>query len=100
MFSGRGRRRLRVPSSPRWRISPTPRRAPEAPAVGREFVRADRLAAAQAQLLLDGRRVDDHISRRLRRGVHHDLDARVDVAAAPQERDDVSVADHAPGLRN
>ena len=91
MFSGRGRGRLRVPSSPRGRVAPTPRRAPEALAVGRELVRPDGFAAAQAQLLLDGRRVDDHVARRLRRGVHHDLDARVDVAAAPQERDDITI---------
>ena len=100
MFSNWWRRRLRVPSSPRWRIAPTPRRAPEALAVGRKLVCSHRLAAAQAQLLLDGSRVDDHISRRLRRGVDHDLDARVDVAAAPQERDDVAVADDASRLRN
>ena len=100
MFSGRRRWRLGVPSSSRVRVAPTPRRAPEALAVGREFVRPDGFAAAQAQFFLDRRRVDDHVSRRLRRGVDHDLDARVDVAAAPQERDDVAVADDAPGLRN
>ena len=100
MFSDRRRWRLGVPSSSRGRVAPTPRRAPEALAVGREFVCPDGFAAAQAQLLLDGRRVNNHISGRLRRGVDHDLDARVDVAAAPQERDDVAVADDAPRLRN
>ena len=98
MFNGRRRRRLRVPSSPRGRVAPTPRRAPEALAVGRELVCSHRLAATQAQLLLDGRRVDDHISWRLRRGVDHDLDARVDVAAAPQERDDVAITHNAPSF--
>ena len=100
MFSGRGGRRLRVPSPARWRISPTPRRGPEALAVGREFVRPDGFAAAQAQFFLDGSRVDDHRARRLRRCVHHDLHARMDVAAAPQERNHITITNNAPSFRD
>ena len=100
MFNGRRRRRLRVPSSPRGRVAPTPRRAPEALAVGREFVRPDGFAAAQAQFFLDGSRVDDHIARRLRRCVHHDLHARVDVATAPQERNHITITNNSPSFRD
>ena len=101
MFNG-GRRRwgLGKPRSSRRRVAPCASRGPEALAVGRELVPSDGFAAAQAQLLFDGRRVDDDVARRLGACVDHDLDARVDVAAAPQERDDVAVADDAPRLRN
>ena len=100
MFNLWRRRGLGHSRPARGRISPTPRRGPEALAVGREFVRPDGFAAAQAQFFLDGSRVDDHIARRLRRCVHHDLHARMDVAAAPQERNHITITNNSPSFRD